>query len=306
MVNLFMHKSRKNKIGKFLTDNISIRGYSHIIANKECQDCSVSWHTDSYSGIIVCDGHGGEKYIRSSKGSAFACEIGKTAIDEFMRSIKRLDKSNYKEQLTVLERHIINNWRKAVEKDFNDNSFENDERFAVLSDSDKNALLKNYVKAYGSTFIAAVLTGKYYFVLKLGDGNANIILSNDTIKTPDEHNAEYDEDGKLKKVLEDEQLEFNVTTSLCQSAADTEFRQIFIETDKTKPVSAIVLTTDGIINCFRSVEAYQSLIKNIYHAYLETENEKEIEKARLELANGLNQLSEKGSGDDLSVAIAIK
>ena len=110
----------------------------------------------------------------------------------------------------------------------------------------------------------------------------------------------------MKKVLEDEQLEFNVTTSLCQSTADTEFRQIFIETDKTKPVSSIVLTTDGIINCFRSVEAYQSLIKNIYHAYLETENEKDIEKARLELADGLNQLSEKGSGDDLSVAIAIR
>ena len=306
MVNLFMHESRKNNVGKYLTDNISVRGYSHIVAKKECQDSSVSWHTDKYSGIIVCDGHGGEKYIRSSRGSKLACEIGKAAIDDFMRSIKRLGKSNYKEQLTALERHIINNWRAAIEKDFNENPFENDECYNALSEPDKAALQKNYVKAYGSTFIAAVLTSKYYFILKLGDGNVNIILSNDVIKTPDEHNAEYNEDGKLKTFLEDDQLQFNVTTSLCQSTADTEFRHIFVETNKAKPVCGIVLTTDGIINCFRSVEAYRSLIKNIYHAYLEAKSEKDIEKARLELADGLNQLSEKGSGDDLSVAITIR
>ena len=304
--NNVMRKSRINRIGKFLTDNVSVRGYSHIISGKVCQDNSISWHTDKYAGVIICDGHGGEKYIRSDKGSSFACKIGKKAIEEFMHSIKQLDKEKYKDQLTVLERHIINKWRIAAEQDISENPLMDDERFQALSDADKYLLNQKPIKAYGTTFIAAVLTSNYYFVIKLGDGNVNVVLSSGTINTADENNAEYDEGGNLKTVLEDDQLQFNVTTSLCQSNADTEFRHILVNIGKKRPVKGIVLTTDGIINCFKSVAAYKALIKNIYNAYLEIKNQNEIEAARAELVDGLKQLSEKGSGDDVSVAIAIR
>lgn len=50
-------------------DHISIRGYSHLLSNKECQDSSISWRGKKYSAVIISDGHGGEKYFRSAKGS---------------------------------------------------------------------------------------------------------------------------------------------------------------------------------------------------------------------------------------------
>ena len=40
-----------------------------------------------------------------------------------------------------------------------------------LNESDKEAVCKTPAKAYGATFIAAVVTENYLFVLKLGDGN---------------------------------------------------------------------------------------------------------------------------------------
>lgn len=297
---------KAKKVGKLLTDNISVRGFSHINAEKECQDHSLSWSGDRllllqkgkkppkyepYLGVIVCDGHGGEKYFRSAKGSEIACKKGKECISAMLLQIV-IDPSNYKRHFNRLETEIVKEWKKAVKGHLKRNPFEKDPKFEQLSDENKASLIKNPIKAYGSTFIAAVLTDKYYFIIKLGDGNANVV--------------QYDGEVYSPTALEDSQLEFNLTTSLCQTDAVNEFKHVLVTTDKKTPVNGIILTTDGIINCFRSVEAYQSLIKNIYRAYLETENEKDIEKARLELRDGLNQLSEKGSGDDLSVAIAIR
>ena len=285
-------KTTNYKTMKVKTDNISVKGYSHILADKECQDSSTGWDTRDYSAVIVCDGHGGEKYIRSAIGSEVACEIGKMAIDDFMKSIKKNDGEYIRSQLPNLERFIVNNWRAQVLADNEKNPFDTSARFNSLSDGDKKSLKNNPVKAYGSTFIAAVLTDKFYFIIKLGDGNANVIYSDGTIDSPQE--------------LVDDQLQFNLTTSLCQSNAFDEFKHVVKSFDRKKSVKSIVLTTDGVINCFKSVESYHALIKNIYDAYSETKNKKDMENARNELADGLNHLSEKGSGDDLSVAIMIR
>lgn len=58
-------------------DTISIQGYAHKSAGKECQDHSVSWQNKYYDAAIVCDGHGGDKYFRSDAGAYLACEAGK-------------------------------------------------------------------------------------------------------------------------------------------------------------------------------------------------------------------------------------
>ena len=280
---------------KFKTDNISIQGYSHVLVNKECQDCSESWSENSFSGVIVCDGHGGEKYIRSSKGSNFACEIGKQTITEFMNTFCQRNirsKSNIEKQLSQLEGTIIFRWREKVNEDLTSFPLQDDERFIALSEGDKKTLEKNPVKAYGTTFIAAVLTNEYYFILKLGDGNVNVLYANNSIESPAE--------------LRDDQLEFNMTTSLCGSEPDKDFKHVFNYIDNKNTVKGIILTTDGIVNCFHSIESYNSLIYNIFEAYSETKNEKEKIQARTELEEGLHQFSEKGSGDDLSVAIIVK
>lgn len=270
---------------EFIIDNISIQGYSHKIIDKECQDNSLSWKGNNYAAIIVCDGHGGDKYIRSATGSSFACKVGKEKISEFMDKIGN-DESKIKKNLERLEYSIVGAWRECVETDYSKDPIDTDERFEKLEDSDKSALLKNTVKAYGSTFIAAVITKNYCFVIKLGDGNAVLFCSNGTSKMPEE--------------LVDDDLQFNITTSLCNSDAALCFRHYFKMFSDDSKVTGIVLTSDGIINSYKTEEAYISFIENVYFAY----GEDTVEIAKNELLPVLDTLSEKGSGDDLSVSIA--
>ena len=130
-------------------------------------------------------------------------------------------------------------------------------------------------------------TKDFCFIIKLGDGNANLILNNEKVFSPDE--------------LADDTLQFNITTSLCNSDADVMFRHYFcnISPEDEDIVSGVLLSSDGVINCFRSVEAYNSFVENIYHAY----GEESMENAKIELEEVLNIFSEKGSGDDLSIAV---
>lgn len=282
----------------YIIDNISIRGFSHIQANKECQDNSLSWQTESYAAVIVCDGHGGEKYIRSADGSAIACAMGKRAIDEFMQSVytkktllntyvSDLNSNNSDKLLSQLERSIIHSWNEEVINNYTEIPLNTDERWEALSDNDKKSLERNAVKAYGTTFIASVITKDFCFVIKLGDGNANLILNDKSVFSPEE--------------LADDLLQFNITTSMCNSDADIMFRHYFcnISSEDENSVVGVLLSSDGVINCFRSEEAYYSFVENVYYAY----GEESVENARNELEGVLNVFSERGSGDDLSIAI---
>ena len=286
-------------------DNISIRGYSHLLSNKECQDSSISWRGKKYSAVIISDGHGGEKYYRSAKGSEIACGIGKDVISMFMEKIRSEiglyndlvgNATKREKMLLQLERSIIQRWNDEIEADLSSAPFEGDERFSALSDTDKESVTKTSAKAYGATFIAAVVAEKYFFILKLGDGNVCVLKDNVSQMF-----------FGLSDELKDDQLQFNLTTSLCSSDADKEFKHCFVNTDKDHPeknyhIDGLILTTDGIINSYTSEQAYLDFMGNIFSGY----KEETLESAHAELKEFLPRLSEKGSGDDLTVGIIIK
>lgn len=284
-----MIKVNGDNMAKFKTDCISIKGYSHEIIKKECQDSSKSWHTDYYAGVIVCDGHGGSKYFRSGKGSKFACEIGKEAIIKFISSIKCLDLYNYNVQLKHLERYIINEWKSKVSNDIMLYPFENDPDYILLSTSDKLSLEHNPLRAYGTTFICAVITNKYYFSTKIGDGNVSVIYKDGTVVDPFKN--------------EENDYNFNLTDSLCLDSADVRFERKFERIDEN--VRGIILTTDGVINCYDNRDSFNSLIMNVYESYKEVENANDMKKTKGELESVLHLLSELGSGDDLSFSISL-
>ena len=62
--------------------DIKTRGASHIEGNLPCQDSCLSVSRDGYKLICVCDGHGGNDYFRSDRGSALATEIFASCVDE--------------------------------------------------------------------------------------------------------------------------------------------------------------------------------------------------------------------------------
>lgn len=271
--------------------NISVRGYSHVLGEKECQDNSISWQEKQYDAVIVCDGHGGDKYFRSAIGSRFACEAGKKMISAFMNYVLNNDETriNWDALLSQLEISVINEWNELVRQHFSDNPFESDARFESLKEEDKRSVCSSYVKAYGSTFIAAVLTDKYLFALKLGDGN--VCVSNRRNKA-----CLLD---KIRRELSDEQLQFNLTTSLCNSDAAKSFKHCLIPANKANRINGVLLSSDGVINSFTTEEAYVAFVENVFKGF----QDQKLKDAKQELADFLPELSKKGSGDDLSIAI---
>ncbi len=212
--NLFMRRC--------LIDNISVRGHSHILKDRECQDNSLCWDGGNYCAVIVCDGHGGEKYIRSSQGSDIACRKGKECIEMFMRCPDFTENG-----LRQLELSIIQIWSEEVLSDITCSPLEQDVLWESLSDDDKKSLLKNPTKAYGSTFIAAMYLSNRCFIVKLGDGDVNILYSDGTIEIPGE--------------LTDEQLQFNFTSSLCSRDADLSFKHCIKVGKKGQLVVGVIL-----------------------------------------------------------------
>ena len=281
-----------------IVDNLSIQGYSHILSDKECQDASISWQGKKYSAAIISDGHGGDKYFRSAKGSQIACVVGKQVISSFMESVRKNNlydvfaqkSSKREEMLSQLELSVIQCWNEEVTTDVLAFPFEYDEKFAALNHPEREAVEKTPSKAYGATFIAAVVTDSFLFVLKLGDGNVCILNSG-------ELQMFYGTSDELK----DDNLQFNITTSLCGSDADKQFRHCFINLHNDKSFGGLILTTDGIINSYTSERAYLDFIGNIFCGY----KEQRAKSAHAELAEFLPRLSEKGSGDDLSVGVII-
>lgn len=58
----------------------SCQGESHKSSGKPCQDASFAVNREAYAMAIVSDGHGGPRYFRSDKGSAFAVEAAKIVL----------------------------------------------------------------------------------------------------------------------------------------------------------------------------------------------------------------------------------
>ena len=73
------------------------KGYSHEASGKPCQDFVYSESTPELSMAIVSDGHGGERYFRSDKGSQFVVEIAAQSIRTFVSALSSREASVAKE-----------------------------------------------------------------------------------------------------------------------------------------------------------------------------------------------------------------
>lgn len=102
-------------------------------------------------------------------------------------------------------------------------------------------------------------------------------------------------EGEFRQVVPvDSKCFLNATTSMCDSDAIQSFYLFFSE---NLPV-AVFVGSDGVEDSFQNDDQLHNLYKTIIYSF--TENE--LEKAKEELYNYLLGLSEKGSGDDISIS----
>jgi len=262
--------------------NLSAQGASHIKKNKECQDYSLSFYDDNFAFAVVCDGHGGDDYVRSAYGSEFACKVAKRNITDFVNSVNLEDLNiNSKQLITNLEASIINDWNEEVKKHFNENPFSESEMSALSNKAKKKYFQDNRIEcAYGTTLIAVAVTKEYWFGIHIGDGKCVAVKPESKFVQP---------------IPWDEKCFLNATTSLCDSDALENFRYIY--SSEKLPV-AVFIGSDGIDDCFSNDRQLFNLYKTVLYSFATTDFDKAID----DLRDYLPRLSSKGSGDDVSVA----
>lgn len=278
-------------MNNYQTFSHTVIGASHIKENKVCQDYSLHKLTDNYTIAIVCDGHGGDKYFRSDRGSHIAAEQTMEAIEEWMQEyVKIKDVETKKEQfisntstsLKQLSANIIFRWyNKIVENYINEPYIINDKKtLKTISDLHQFIDTNKWIKAYGTTLMAVVLTSDFWFGLHIGDGKC-VVIDNDW--------------NCSQPIPWDESCFLNQTTSLCDENAIDKFRFFFSK--ENLPI-AIYVASDGVDDTYTT----DDLLHNFYTSVTKLFVSKGFEAGTEELKGIMPILSEKGSRDDISIA----
>lgn len=283
-------------------------GYNHIKAepSKICEDASGFYDDEQMHICVVADGHGSDNYPRTDRGAQFAVNATLEQIKSFVQKIYNPDSENPEESekesnelikkllytkfdethlLKYLSRNILMKWRELVEKDVEDNPFQEAE-MANVSEKYRKKYMPDDIserrpeKAYGCTLIVYVVTEKFSFGMQIGDGKCVVIDQTGTVSEP----IPWDEDCQM-----------NVTTSICDSDASDEFR--FFVTEEIP--SAVFCGSDGIDDSYANVEEMYALYRSILKIFIEHG----IDVGKSEIKEYLPVLTKRGSGDDVSIAL---
>ncbi len=260
--------------------HVTVRGAAHIRKEADCQDFSRSVRFGRCAAAAVADGHGDVRYFRSALGSRFAAEAALKAVREFVkREEPEGPGENAEEKFAQLKKNIILNWNNRVAAHYGAHPFLERE-LAPLSERRREKLRGGELveTAYGTTLIAAAVTPTYWFGLQIGDGDC-LVFSGDGTETP---------------VPKEEGLVGNVTTSLCEPDAFFSFHHAFGE----GMPAAVVLSTDGVRNSFSDGAHYRSFMGKVATEFSAGKKENTVAGLR----EFLSEMTERGSGDDLSVA----
>ncbi len=261
--------------------NLSAQGASHIKKNKECQDASESYYDEKMAIAIVCDGHGGNDYVRSAVGSTLAAAVAKKNIIIFLNAItKEQFWANPEKNIKNLEASIINGWNEAIYLHYNQTPFTENELSSISERARKKYTQDGCIEsAYGTTMIAVAMTKEFWFGVHIGDGKCVAV----------------NPEGKFVQPIPwDPKCFLDATTSICDFDALERFRHFYSE----KLPAAVFVGSDGIDDCFSNNEQLYNLYKTILYSF----GTSEFEIAKNDLKDYLPRLSAKGSGDDVSIA----
>lgn len=267
--------------------NAQCQGSEHIKTARPCQDFTKAatncWKTNAYA--IVADGHGGEKYFRSAEGSRFAVSSAAEAMNKVLKEllfyIKKKEVSVIDKSLKNLCSRILLLWQEKVKAHFSENLL-SEKELKLCKELKINIPLKeeDIFMLYGSTLLSSVYFENYefWFSIQIGDGKTYILKEDGSAFSP--------------KELENEKAAFGLTPSLCGKNAIEEFRYIF----GFEKISGICVMSDGLTDSF-DLEKLPDFLISIKNNAIQNS-----EKTKTELNKYLPKLSEKGSGDDISIA----
>ena len=279
-----------------LTFNHTCIGSSHLASGKPCQDASYCETSDRMSIAIVSDGHGGAIHSRSDVGAQMALRAARYIIDN-----NPLTSWSDPYIRPALFDEIVRTWRDLVTEHYN--------MIRALDEIDNTPLFEDVTLEnsqeinilYGCTLMVACVHPNGWFAFQIGDGKCVTIHPLQTDLDFTENTSKFlipNSKFVTEPIPADDRCFLNVTTSLCDLDAATEFR--FCGGDKDTMPVAIFLGSDGIDTSWGSKE----LLHDFYLEILKHCSSRET--ILQELREVLPKLSEKGSHDDMSIAALVR
>jgi hypothetical protein len=285
-------------------------------------------HANPFSLICVSDGHGSAPHFWSDKGAEFAVqsavELLSASIDkvlltleskDYKKANKNLAKSYVKrwcrkcfEYLSSIELDYLKDKIKEIEvqepdvvkqyldelhdlkkltKDYNDIVLKNplltEEHQKVISDLVTEFSKLSLKEIFGCTAVIyfQVKGTPVWYAFKIGDSDLFVDFG----------------EGFVKPIKDDPKCFLNETTSLCNSKAYDSF--CFPEEEFLgKAPSSVFASSDGVANSFSSEEYLSRFYGQIQFSF----NEDGEFIGERDIKNYIPELSEKGSGDDVTIA----
>jgi len=242
-----------------------VRGASHIRDDKPCQDAFLVDEQNNLLSMTLSDGHGDKRHDRSDRGAALAVDVASNTLFEWIES-----SADIRDRKIPVE--VGKRWRQLVleEREENDSG-------QPLNENDQ--LL--HLQRYGATLLMALASQDGLYVAQLGDGDLIWL----------------DESGGMKILLPADTTNVaNSTDSLCQPGA----RYLWREMVKRPPMRGVlVLASDGLSNSFADSSELQKFLVSLK----ERISEYGLEAIAKVLPSWLDDLSEKGSYDDISLIL---
>jgi hypothetical protein len=242
--------------------------------------------------LAVADGHGSTRSFRSDRGSGFAAEC---ALRELRRLVRRLGPNPPLTRVRNAAKNlwpgaVLRAWKEAVRADIARQPFSPID-FAAFPEPPpswkpgEEPPISAYL-AYGATLVAVAITRRYILYSQLGDGDILCVLSDGTVTRP---------------LPRQHAFQANQTVSLCSDHAAGEF-QVRVDPIRGPAPAIIMLSTDGYANCFDDDSGFFRVGAD-FLTYLRAEGAGFVSE---KLEDWLRQSSHDGSGDDITVGMAVR
>ena len=251
----------------------SVRGAAHRRRGVGNQD-AIRWSAAGESGVAVAvaDGHGSAACFRSAEGAAMAVDAALETIEEFRLRFPEFQIEAAAEAAQSVPQKLVARWRAAVSAHASLHPWEGSNNSLWIP--------------YGTTIIALLVTETYWMAVQLGDGDILTVSSAAEVLRP------WPKDPRLMGVE---------TTSLCGVEAESDTR-VHLQALSAESPALLLLATDGYGNSFREDAGFLSIGRDL----LEMIREGGVDDINRDLETWLNEASDLGSGDDITVALVCR
>jgi len=264
-------KSGSNDLG-WTAAGAVVRGALHIRQDKPCQDALYIPKTaDGFTLACVADGHGSASCPYSDEGAREAVRLAaKLFMDIMEQGIHDAHSTLTACKDIRLPKQIEAMWYRLTET-----LHENKGRGEVYSST-----------LYGTTLLAALATDEFLFALQIGDGDIMLI----------------DTDGVARHVFPDYVNIGEDTESLCMKDSWQYIKTALIPWDVSGGSPMVMLSTDGYANSFIDGAGLLKAGADFYEIW----QGNGLEHINENLPDWLRESSDKGSGDDISLALIVR